>query len=271
VTVLDEVMRGWLRRVAGSPYRDRLVLRGSLLMQAWGAPRVPADVDHLLLGPYDEAEARRIVDATLARPDDGVAFGAATHDAIWADTPFPGLRSKATGRAGGGEALLQVDIGHGDPLAAPPVPIVVQGVPPLLGVRAETMLAWKAHGLFEFGHGSWRAKDLYDLWFLAEHVPIDDDLASASLRLAFDSRSTSLAAADRFLFTAVWGASRGSRRRWEAFGRRAALDLPDVLAAIARVRERLLPLFAALGHSHAFDAALRDDEEAPEQGDGDER
>jgi len=273
VTVIEHVMRGWLRRVAGSPRRERLVLRGSLLMQAWGSRRVPADVDHVLLGGYDETEVRQLVDATLARTDDDVVFdrATATHQVIWAETPFPGLRSKAMGRTGDAEALLQIDIGHGDPLAAPPVLVTIAGAPPLLGVRPETMLAWKAHGLFELGHGSWRAKDLYDLWFLAERVPLDDDLAIASLRLAFESRSTALAAADRFLFTELWGTSRGSRRRWESFVRRAGLDLLDVLDAIARVRARLLPLFAALGHSRAVDAPLRHDQEAPEQRDRDDR
>ncbi len=145
-------------------------------------------------------------------------------------------------------ALLQIDLGHGDPLAVAPVLTSIDGGSPVLGVRPETMVAWKIHGIFEFGHGSWRAKDLYDLWLIGEHVPLDADAVAASLRVAFESRSTPLSAADRFLFTDVWGASRGSRRRWESFGRRAKLPLPDLLETIATVRRFLLPHFAALGH-----------------------
>ena len=246
---IDAIITGWLRRVAAGVERERLVVRGSLLLQGWGSPRAPADVDHLLLGEYDEAAARAVVDAVLARPvDDEVTFdhAQATHEAIWAETPFPGLRSQVIGRHRGVEALLQIDLGHGDPLAAPPIPMTIAGASPLLGVRAETMLAWKAHGLVEFGRGQWRAKDLYDLCFLAEHVPLDASLAAAALRLAFDSRATALSAADRFLFGADWGGSRGSRRRWETFGRRADLPLPELADAVARARRHLVPLFAAL-------------------------
>ncbi len=274
---LQGVIAGWLRRVATVADRDRLVVRGSLLLQSWGSRRTPADVDHLLLGDYDEGAARALVDAVLAgSADDDVTFDRAnaTHEAIWAETSFPGLRSKVIGRRNGAEALLQIDIGHGDPLAAPPVATSIAGAGALLGVRPETMLAWKAHGLVEFGRGQWRAKDLYDLWFLAERIPLDDALVIASLRLAFASRATALSAADRFLFSADWGGSRGSRRRWETFGRRAGIAVPELPHAIARVRQHLLPLFVALAgsgrSSHAMDGAPRDDEEAPEQRDRDD-
>jgi Nucleotidyl transferase AbiEii toxin, Type IV TA system len=245
VSVLHDVMLGWIRRVARSRHRERIVLRGSLLMATWGSSRPAADVDHLVVGSFDLAMARAMVDELLANDDDGITFDrtTTTHDPIWAETPFPGLRTKVLGRAASGsEALLQIDLGYGDPLAVPPVPCSL-GV---LGVRPETMLAWKIHGLFEFGHGSWRAKDLYDLWLLDQRVQLADDATIASLRLAFESRTTPLSVADRFLFTEAWGASRGSRRRWESFGRRSGLELPDLLETIATVRRRLVPLFTAL-------------------------
>jgi hypothetical protein len=116
------------------------------------------------------------------------------------------------------------------------------------------MFGWKTDGLFQFGHGSWRAKDLYDLWLIDTHVPLSQDALVTAVGASFESLGLELSVADRFLFSEVWGASRGSRRRWESFGRRSGAaasspGLPSLPETIAHVRRRLLPVFAALGHT----------------------
>ncbi|MDB4938754.1 MAG: hypothetical protein JWP87_5726 [Labilithrix sp.] len=256
MSALRAVMLGWLRRVARSPHRDRLVLRGSLLTSAWCPGRPAADVDHLVVEGFEQPEARALVEELLVAPDESTTFDAATvsHTVIWAETPSPGLRTKVVGRDDtGAEALLQIDVGQGDRLVHPPALVSVEGNPPVLAVTPETMFAWKTDGLFEFGHGSWRAKDLYDLWLLDRHVPMNDDALVVAVRAAFESQGMELSVADRFLFTESWGASRGSRRRWESFGRRSgvASTMPEILDAIAQVRRRLVPIFACLGHTKA--------------------
>jgi hypothetical protein len=246
-------MLGWIRRVARSPHRDRLVLRGSLLTSVWCPIRAAADVDHLVVGGFTQDEARALIDELLATADETTSFDVSTteHAVIWAETPSPGLRTKVMGRAGAaGEALLQIDLGQGDELVLAPALLSVDSNPPVMAVQPETMFAWKTDGLFEFGHGSWRAKDLYDLWLIDKHVPLAHDRLVTSLRTSFRQQGLALSVADRFLFTEQWGRSRGSRRRWESFGRKAHLgaSLPDLVEAIAHIRRRLLPIFAALGH-----------------------
>lgn len=282
-SALRALMLGWLRRVARSQHRDRFVLRGSLLTSAWCPGRPTADVDHLVRDGFREQEARALVRELLAAADDATSFDLTTleHAVIWAESPSPGLRTKVVGRVtagtgGGAEALLQIDLGQGDILAIPPVAVSLDGNPSVLGVTPETMYGWKTDGLFEFGHGSWRAKDLYDLWLIDRHVALDHDALVLSVRTAFACQAMELSVADRFLFTELWGASRGSRRRWESFGRRTGLTgaLPDIHEAIGAARRRLLPVFAALGHpapSHAFERTARDHGEAPEQEPGHER
>jgi hypothetical protein len=149
--------------------------------------------------------------------------------------------------------LLQVDLGKGDELVHAPLPVSIDGGPEVLGVTPETMFAWKTDGLFEFGHGSWRAKDLYDLWLIDRHVPLSQEVLVVAVGAAFEHQGMELSVADRFLFSEAWGASRGSRRRWESFGRRTGIaqssaGLPVLAETIAHVRARLLPIFAALGH-----------------------
>jgi hypothetical protein len=216
---LRGVMLGWLRRVARSPHRERLVLRGSVLTSAWCPGRRAADVDHLVLGGFVHDQARALVDELLAAPDAAVTFDAATteHAVIWAETPSPGLRTKVIGRdASGTTTLLQIDLGQGDELVHAPVPVSIDGGPEVLGVTPETMFGWKTDGLFEFGHGSWRAKDLYDLWLIDRHVALAEEAVILAVRAAFAHQGTELSAADRFLFDTSWGASRGSRRSGRA-------------------------------------------------------
>lgn len=107
---------------------------------------------------------------------------------------------------------------------------------------------------FQFGHGSWRAKDLYDLWLIDRHVTLSQEALVTAVGAAFTHLCMELSVADRFLCSEAWGASRGSRPRWESFGRKSGVaassaGLPGLSEAIAHVRGRLLPIFAALGHA----------------------
>jgi hypothetical protein len=228
----------WLRRVAKSRHADRLILRGSLLTQQWIPERPAADVDHVLVPDGTPAEARAIVDEILATPD-AEALPPPTHEVIWANTQWPGHRSKL------GE--LQVDIGSGDPLAIPPRRVEIFGVS-LLAVRPETMFGWKVHGLVELGHGQWKAKDLYDVHLLATHCALDEAAVIASIKLAFASRDYALSLLDRFLYTDQWGRTRGSRRKWDAWRRKwkgPTLPPENLADVAASVRERIRPLVEA--------------------------
>jgi len=162
-----KLANAWLRRVARSRHADRLILRGSLLTKQWVPERPAADVDHVLVPDGTPAEARAIVDEVLAI-EDVEPLPAAVHEVIWADTPWPGHRTKL------GDGELQIDVGSGDPLAVPPDHITIDGIP-LVAVRPETMFAWKVHGLVELGHGKWKPKDLLDIYLLDRHCSLDDE------------------------------------------------------------------------------------------------
>lgn len=231
------LVAAWLRRVASSRHADRLVLRGSLLTQQWVPERPAADVDHVLDPEGTPEEARAIVDEVLA-VSDPEPLPAPVHEVIWANTPWPGHRTRL------GE--LQIDVGGGDPLAVPARRISLLGVS-VLAVRPETMFGWKVHGLVELGHGQWKSKDLYDLYLLDRHCALDEDALVASIALAFSSRSYQLSLLDRFLYTEQWGRSRGSRRKWEAFQKRwkGPQKPAEFREVVARVRERIRPLVEA--------------------------
>jgi hypothetical protein len=228
----------WLRRVERSPYADRLVLRGSLVTRRFFPSRKCEDVDHLLLdGTADELQ--RAADAVIAVPDEE-PLEIVAREKLWPEMELPGHRVVfANG--------LQVDIGFGDPITAPPERVAVEGAN-VLCVRPESMIAWKMHGLVELGErGRWRPKDLHDL-FLYASLAVDEAEVKKALPVAFSSRGHSPSLLAALMNEPTWGTSRGSRNRWKRFRRDevpTAPDLPDVIAKV-RARFRSIVLEAEL-------------------------
>jgi hypothetical protein len=234
-----------LRRLALGPARGELVVRGSLVTAHHVAPRPRTAADLDLLAdrleapsrPFDPSPLAAAVEALLATPcDDGRVLALEGAEVIWAETDFPGWRATVVD----GEARLQLDVGVGDPLVDGPVEAELLPGFPVRVVRAETLLGWKVHGLFEHGPGRWRAKDLHDVDLLLRFAALDADRAARALSVAFSSRGDALGAIDRLL-DGDFGHSRGSRRKW----RRFAESTPDTDAlepTLARIARGLRPL-----------------------------
>lgn len=241
MSLLHPLVAPWLARVA-SRERERFVVRGSLLTATWCPGRPTEDVDHLLVGLSSIEAAREAAHALAA----GAPFAIASEEVIWADTPLPGLRLRLVDPSRPEVAELQVDLGWGDPLTLPPAPLEIAGVP-VLGVRPETMVGWKTHGLVEFG-GKWRPKDLLDITLLARLPLAHDDVVAATYE-AFSSRGASPELLRRFLWSGEWGRSRGSRRKWETFAKRwKGSSMPPAFDEVVRAARVFLgPIGRALG------------------------
>ncbi len=240
------LLLAFLARSVGAEEARPWVLRGSLATRAYHpGSRAPMDLDYLALDPpFDEERLARGVRRVLAREAPGSRFDLATFQGtrIWADTPFPGLRVQVRGHLEGlGEHELRIDFGYGDPMVQPPVPVVLEGVGPVPAVARETLIAWKIHGIVEFGRGRWRAKDLADLHLLLSE-PTDDGALLAGLSLAFSSRGTELQALCDLLGRPSWGQSRGAQRRWRSHAAGQG-DIPTLEEAKAR----LISLLSRLG------------------------
>ncbi|MGP3986015.1 nucleotidyl transferase AbiEii/AbiGii toxin family protein [Streptomyces sp. 3N207] len=178
-----------LATVAGSPWAEHLVLRGSVLLRAWygEAAREPGDLD-FVVEPADwqleDERTERMLDELAHRADlrSHEAAGdvrldsrGAVRDEIWTYDRVPGRRLvipwSAEGVPGG---TIQLDFVFNEPLPAPaartavPRPEGADGDAPL-SIRAATRelsLAWKVLWLASDMHPE--AKDLYDAVLLAE-------------------------------------------------------------------------------------------------------
>lgn len=214
---MDRLLSAFLGRLARGPRAASCVLRGSLVTAHHVPGRRAHDVDLLALDVDSLDGLHRLVDSLDIEGDD--ALPPCTRQETWLNTPSPGLKLRF------GDAL-EVDLGFGDPLAAPPAPRLVAGVS-VLAVGPETMAAWKAHGVVEFGRGRFRAKDIWDLVALTRRVlPFDLPLFDRALALAFASRQTPLSALDELLHDPTWGHGRSSTRKWRQLARSGLVPLP---------------------------------------------
>jgi len=245
---------GLLRRLARSPVAEELVLRGGMMMRLWAGPvpRPVEDIDFLAVFPFDTAAtASRLEAVCRVEADDGLRFGALRSEVIWAETAFPGVRAFVEVSFPGDEAPfeLRIDTGFGDPMDPPATwmdhPLEAGAPARVLACRAETLLAWKVHGLFERGKGRFRPKDLFDVYLLANHAPIDPALMPRALRLAFGSRGDSLGLMSRLL-SGEFGKSPWSLEKWARFRNSLPEGRPEQLAEVVdSVAAALRPWVAA--------------------------
>jgi hypothetical protein len=254
----QHALEGLLRRLAAAAHRDRWVLRGSALTRWYCAPwpREVADLDVLDLDDHDpgrtEERFRAVATAAL---EDGCRYLAeeVRSEPLWAESTSPGLRFVLPVSEPQGCAPVQFDVAFHDPVAPPPV--LLEG-PTLLGpitlqvCRRETLIAWKVHGLFEKGLGTFRPKDLLDIALLSRGVELDADALRQALQVAFESRGASIRLAERLARGAL-GQSRWSLEKWRRFAAGSPHIVPPLPEVVTEVAGRLGPTLLALIEAEA--------------------
>ncbi|MEU8548149.1 nucleotidyl transferase AbiEii/AbiGii toxin family protein [Streptomyces roseoverticillatus] len=176
-----------LAAVAGSPWADHLVLRGSVLLKAWfgDTAREPGDLDFLVVpDTWQLGDARtdtmleEIARAAEERSRDGgspvrIDAAGAVSDEIWTYDRVPGRRLVLPWTAvadGVPPGTVQLDFVFNETLPAPPVRTEVLPGVPMPAASPELSLVWKLLWLVTDMHPE--AKDLYDAVLLAEHVRV---------------------------------------------------------------------------------------------------
>jgi predicted nucleotidyltransferase component of viral defense system len=235
------VLEAFLDRLAKSRFADRLVLKGGVLLAAFGERRATRDVD--LQGQAVESG----VDAVLAVAceiaaiaiDDGVMFDIemATAEQIREEEIYAGVRVTMTARLASARQHFHIDVNVGDPIS--PVPKQLR-VPRLLGgemflrayplamVHAEKIVTAVARGTV---NTRWR--DFGDIYLLARHHPIDGTELVRSARRVSEHRRVQLVPLSGVL------ASYGQigQQRWAGWRRRQRLEnrLPEQFGDVVAV------------------------------------
>lgn len=248
----------FLYRLSRSPYGDRFVLKGGLLLRAWEGPVSRATRDADLLGhgspSIDElVRVMREVCATSVEPD-GLRFDP---DAVRGERTRPGgeyqgVQLHVVGHLGQARTTFKVDVGFGDAVVPGPVELDYPTIldlpaPRLRAYTRQSVVAEKFQAMVSLGEVNSRFKDFYDVWFLAQRFSFDATTLGAAIRATFDRRGTELPAEPTPL-SAAFGEDPPRQTQWTAFLRRtAAPEAPARFAVVvAGLRTFLLPLVTAL-------------------------
>lgn len=169
------VLERFLFRVSKSPHRDKLILKGGLLLAALDARRATRDAD--LLATRLDSDVDTIVglvrEIASVAVDDGVVLDAdsARTEPIREDDLYPGVRIVVPATVGRAKVKLALDVNFGDPVTPEAVvtefpQLLGDGTFPLLSYPIETVLAEKITTMIALGDLNTRDRDWADVWRL---------------------------------------------------------------------------------------------------------
>lgn len=168
-------LEGFLDRLGSSPFRERLVLKGGVLLAAFGARRPTRDIDVAARGlGNDTTQILGVVRAiATADGDDGLVFDheAASALAIREDDEYSGVRVTMPCALDRSRLRFHVDVSVGDPVWPAPgsveLPRLLGGSLRLLGYPLAMVYAEKIVTAVQRGQANTRWRDFADIHLLS--------------------------------------------------------------------------------------------------------
>jgi hypothetical protein len=243
-------LEGFLARLVESPFADRLVLKGGVLLAALDVRRPTRDVDfqgrHL---SNDVDQVLTMVKSTAGTPiDDGLVLDAesATAEVIRDQDDYSGVRVTLSGTLAKALLTFHVDINVGDPIWPAPqmvvVPRLLEGHIQVIGYPLAMVHAEKLVTAIQRGAANTRWRDFADVYALSRRHDVDGkDLTSATLRVA-EYRGARLMS----LGEALGDFAARSQQRWatwlsrQRLGDQVPADFDVILAAVGQFADPVL-------------------------------
>jgi len=247
------VVERWLARLAESAYAEDFVLKGGMLLAAFGQRRPTVDADTLArnLSNDLDAVAARVAEIAALPGDDGVVFltGTVKAQAIREESLYAGVRVSMEARIATASITLRLDVSFGDPVTPPPRTILLPALRPsmapvaVLGYPIETVLAEKIVTALELGAANTRVRDYADIYSITGA----HDLDRAAVRQAIDATAAHREVALAPLSASVGALATSRAGSWAAYRRslgRQSEDLPvgfaEVVSAVAAFADGIL-------------------------------
>jgi predicted nucleotidyltransferase component of viral defense system len=253
------VLERLLYRLSATPYRERFVLKGAVLMTAWFESPFRPTRDLDLLGFGDNAP-----DALLAifreicaiAADDGIEFdvNALAVGRIREELEYGGLRLQTIARLAKTRVKVSVDIAFGDAtepgLQEIDLPVMLGLPPPHLRAYAmETVIAEKFQAIVMLGRANTRMKDYYDIWMLSKtHEFVGDGLTKAMVA-TFERRNTKIPTAPPDGLSEAFAADPAKQRQWESFSANIETTPPKLAIVVNDLLAFLTPFAEAASRS----------------------
>jgi predicted nucleotidyltransferase component of viral defense system len=254
------VLERFLYRLSVSAHRDRLILKGGMLLSAFGRRRPTRDIDLLAKATSNEPEAVAALVREIASvvANDGVVYGTGqmTTRMIREQDLYAAVRCAVPAHVDRARQPLRIDVNIGDPVT--PAPTVVSypallGEPfPLLAYPIEAMLAEKLVTIVARGYTTTRDRDFADILLLVGHHDIDAASLSDAITATAAFRGVELRPVSSTLLTL----GRDRNREWHRLITRTGLEglLPsDYNEAIRQVAAFSDPVITGLAASHRWE------------------
>lgn len=192
IIIRNYVMERFLERLAVSPYRDNLILKGDTLVSAMVGldNRSTMDVDTTVKNlTLTEEKAHEIVSEIISIPlDDGMTFAIASVTTIMDDADYPGVRVQLDTCLETMHTPLKIDFSTDDVITPSEILYVFKLIfedrtISLLAYNLETVLAEKLETILSRGTLNTRMRDFYDIYVLgiSQQDNIDADTLGRAL------------------------------------------------------------------------------------------
>jgi predicted nucleotidyltransferase component of viral defense system len=192
-----------LYRLSRSPYADRFVLKGALMLLVWlgEAIRPTRDADLLGFGNINVETLRQIFTelCVMEVEPDGLKFATSSLRVapIRVEDAYGGQRATLVAHLGTARLKVQVDVGIGDAVFPEPDWIEYPSLldlprPRLRAYRPETAIAEKLHAMVELGSKNSRMRDFLDIQALAAAESFKGAVLSRAISETFGRRRTTI-------------------------------------------------------------------------------
>jgi hypothetical protein len=262
-------MERFLYRLSKSPYAEKFILKGALMLAVWEAPLARSTKDIDMLGQIDNS-MEIIVDVirNVCRQEvdpDGIIFdkNSVSGKRITEDAEYEGVRIKLRGGLDTVRIRIQVDIGFGDVVVPKARTIIYPAIldhpqPHLRGYSRESTVAEKFEAMVKLGILNSRMKDFFDIWFLSRHFDFAGKSFEKAIRTTFSIRSTAIPSAIT-AFTSDFSKDPKKDAQWKGFIRKNRLiNIPkDFYKIITDVAMFLMPVVENITSKRPFKSSWK--------------
>lgn len=254
----------FLYRLSKTEWAERLIVKGAIMLRAWGTPlgRPTRDID--FLGHIDNSTPAvgQAVRECLAveYPDDGLAFDQDFElNEINVMDRYPGVRVVVRGSLDGGTFKLQLDIGIDDAVVPDPAwveyPTLLDlDAPRVLAYQPVTALAEKFETIVARGLTNSRLRDYYDLWLLPTLRSYDGSELAAALAATFGHRGTALPTEVPPGLSDAYFGTLAAQAGWRSFLTNRVIEAPSDLSDVCEaIIVFIMPPVAAAAAGQSFE------------------